>query len=138
MATMTENTIKTLEEMTVAELRYEFTILRRNALYSATEAEWKDAVATIAYRLSDGEYPEAIEWVQAARRARTECPKCHGTGEYHRGGTHNGIPKFSGCCNRCEGKGEQNQDDYRRNFGYDRYAIASAYRAMINGAIVDE
>lgn len=52
-------------------------------------------------------------WLKVAQRIRHGCPDCSGTGKYRREGCEPGI------CYRCGGKGAQNDEDRRRNWGYD-------------------
>jgi hypothetical protein len=113
-------------EMTLTELREEYRILRRNSEISATHEEWDAAVERGARKLSGCDSPEPMEYVESARAAVTCCDKCHGTGEYQWGGTINGKPVHTGVCYRCEGKGHQNQDDYRRNYVHTCHAIRRA------------
>jgi len=82
---------------------------------------WDEAVADLLL-------PNAspAEYVGAAAEATTICNRCHGTGTYAWGGTVNGKPVHTGDCFRCEGKGVQDQDDYRRCIAYDRHAIRRA------------
>ncbi len=110
-----------LDTMTTEELRAEFVKLRKIASYGVSREEWMDAVT---FRLSEN--PSPADWVHAAQTAVTECDRCSGTGIYVWGAIVNGQPSHTGHCYRCEGKGYQGQDDYRRNWGYDRHAIVRA------------
>ena len=128
----TATTEKNLSEMTMTELRSEFAYLMRNSGQSAMRSEWLAEVEKVAVKLAGNDSPEPMEYVEAARIATTKCDKCGGRGEYYWGGSTNGKPKHTGVCFRCEGKGRQNQDDFKRNYGHDLYSISNAYRAMIS------
>jgi hypothetical protein len=116
----------TTESTSTAELRREFARLRRNALTFATREEWMAEVTNRAYRLSDDEEPSPLDWAEAALHATTPCHRCHGTGTYCWGGNVNGKPAHSGTCYQCEGKGRQDQDDFRRNYGHILFSISRA------------
>jgi len=60
---------------------------------------------------------QAKPYVRPTRR----CDKCGGRGIYGWGGTVNGVPRFSGPCFACQGKGRQTDADQRRNYGYWAY-----------------
>jgi hypothetical protein len=112
--------------LTTEEFRAEFKALRRNALHCTSKAEWMEAVTAL---LPDDPTPQ--DWVWAAEIAITKCDRCSGTGRYSWGASVNGKMTHSGPCFRCEGKGHHNQDDYKRNWAYDRYAVVAAFRAMV-------
>jgi hypothetical protein len=118
------------ETMTTEELRKEFAMLRRNAGVAASRDEWMDQVKMELRRVG-GSPPSPADWVRAARVARVECDRCYGSGEYHWGPVVNGKTSHSGPCHRCQGTGVQGQDDFRRNWGYDRYAVVKAFREMV-------
>lgn len=100
----------------IVALRKEFATLMRNAGISATKEEWMDAVKKEAMKLSGGKEPSPEMWVVAANNAVTTCTRCKGTGIVFIGR----IQKPDKCF-RCEGKGVQNQDDYRRNWGHGKW-----------------
>ena len=54
-----------------------------------------------------------------------QCPKCHGSGEYHWGATINGKPAKSGPCHSCQGTGQQSRSDIARNRAYNRHKLAN-------------
>jgi DnaJ-class molecular chaperone len=128
MMTSTYETIPVIE-MTTEELRAEYAMLRRNAGAVATKEEFLDA-CKLGLREVEIAPRDATpgDWVKAARSATFECDRCHGSGEYLWGACVNGRMTNRGVCFRCEGKGVQNQDDFRRNYGSDmnmfRKAIA--------------
>ena len=116
--------------MTDDQARDEFRKLRHISGSGATRAEWMKAVRG---RLGDrAASATPAEWVAAARMATTKCEKCRGTGVYWWGGIVFEVdgsvktPPKSGPCYQCDGKGYQDQDDYRRNYGYIRHMIANA------------
>lgn len=58
------------------------------------------------------------------------CDHCQNTGEYRWGACINGAPpQFGGTCHQCQGKGYQDADDQRRNYGYINHAIRKAFAA---------
>jgi hypothetical protein len=100
------------------ELREQFRKYRRRALYGATREAWDHAVTTLALRRAKKiglVEPSAEIWVASARDAVVECDYCGGSGRYYRGAVVNGKPTHGGDCYRCEGKGQQNQEDFMRN-----------------------
>jgi tRNA(Ile2) C34 agmatinyltransferase TiaS len=77
---------------------------RRNAMYCVSEQEWLLAVFTFK--------PVNVVAVnRAANIATVKCPDCRGTGRY--------IGQKQ--CFRCQGKGRQGQNDFKRNWGYDNF-----------------
>lgn len=117
---------KNTNEMTDSELKIDYKTLRRNACHTSTIDEWESEVGRLAHQFADGDDPYPIEWVDAARIATTLCQTCDGTGfrfASHNKGNDDVIS--SGKCFRCGGKGRQNQEDYRRNYGHDRYKSKS-------------
>lgn len=114
-------------EMTVAELRAEYTTLRRNAGWVATRAEFLDACKRgLRARKIAPKDATPGDWVKVARSATFECDRCGGSGLYHWGACVNGKMSHSGDCYRCQGKGVQDQDDMRRNYGHTMHMIRSA------------
>lgn len=105
-----------VEDSTVQKLREEFRKLMRNALHCASKDEWMAAVRKLA-----GDNPTPEQWVEAARKATTKCDRCTGSGQYQWGACVNGKMTHSAQCYRCQGKGHFNQEDYRRNWGYDQH-----------------
>ena len=62
-------------------------------------------------------------YVAAAERVRFMCKRCAGTGRFITY-VENGIPKGPGGeCFRCDGKGEQNIKDAKRNAYHDEHQI---------------
>jgi hypothetical protein len=120
MTTMTANTEAT---PSLADLRREYARMRDAGRYEAGKA-WDEAVQKLLDQVEGDPTPDDFLW--AARTARTECNRCHGTGTYSWGGTINGKPVHTGDCYRCEGHGTQGQDDYHRCRTYDRHAIRRA------------
>ena len=59
-----------------------------------------------------------------------DCDRCGGTGRYRWGAIVNGKATHEGPCYRCEGKGKQTVADQKRNYGYDNFAIRSAFAGM--------
>jgi hypothetical protein len=119
MATMTMDKTDNLEE-----LRRQYAKLRRNALYGATREAWNHAVTTLALRRAKKAglvEPTAEIWVASARDAVVECEYCGGSGRYSWGPVTNGKPAHTGDCYRCTGKGVQDQEDFTRNWAYDRH-----------------
>jgi hypothetical protein len=58
------------------------------------------------------------------------CDHCQCSGEYRWGPCINGAPpQFGGVCHQCQGKGYQDQDDQRRNYGYINHTIREAFHA---------
>lgn len=53
-----------------------------------------------------------------------KCGKCRGTGHYAWGGFVNGKPAHTGQCHSCNGTGEQDAKQIRRNAAYNRFKIA--------------
>ena len=106
-----------LDSMTYHELEEEFRVLQRNALHSSPESDWLAVVRTLVEVSIDGDEPTPQAWVKAARVAEVRCSKCSGTGLYYWGGG-----KKSGPCNRCGAKGVQGQEDFRKNFSYDKFS----------------
>jgi hypothetical protein len=103
----------------VEAARAEFRTLRRNSGTSAMPDEWMAAVrAELTRHGIDPTEADHAQWVEAARNARTECDRCHGSGLFCWGAIVNGVPTHQGMCFRCEGRGTQGQADYRRNFGH--------------------
>lgn len=97
-------------------MRFEFKHLRSNATSQATEKDWMAEVRKLA-----GPDATPEKWLEAARKATTKCDHCSGTGIYSWGACVNGKMTHSGTCFRCEGKGRQGQDDYKRNQVYDNH-----------------
>lgn len=104
-----------------SQLQAELAFLRRNALYSCTAAEWLKAVEGLAARRTKGRKPTFEEFVQAAKDATVTCEACNGSGTYYWGACVNGKMTHSGPCFRCNGKGQQGQADFRRNWAYDQH-----------------
>lgn len=117
---------------TVTEMRAEFEKFAKIGRSAAGTETWDAAVKTLAMKMADGRTLTPEVWVKAAELATTRCDKCRGTGTYSWGACVNGVMTHSGLCNRCHGKGQQDQDDYRRNYGYDNYAVRAAFSAMVN------
>lgn len=61
----------------------------------------------------------------------TACDHCGCSGEYRWGPCINGAPpQFGGTCHQCQGKGYQDQEDQRRNYGYINHMIRQAFNAV--------
>jgi DnaJ-class molecular chaperone len=105
----------------VEELQLQFRIYQRNSGVTCTKEEWMAAVTKLAHEYSKGETPTAQQWVDAARDATVTCDKCGGTGTYQWGACVNGRMTHSGTCFRCQGKGRQGQDDFKRNYGHNMH-----------------
>ncbi len=52
-----------------------------------------------------------------------KCVKCRGTGVYCWGGTVNGVPRKSGPCHSCGGKGHQTARDIQRDHAYNKHKL---------------
>ena len=76
--------------------------------------------AEIERRLPLGDKePNLWGWLDAASKVTFTCRRCAGTGAFITG-TMNGQPTGpGGICFRCQGRGVQNDDDARRNYGHD-------------------
>jgi len=64
--------------------------------------------------------PTPQDYVDAAKKVSFRCDRCSGTGQFI---THveNGVLKGNGeVCFRCSGKGSQNYEDVKRNYGHDQ------------------
>jgi len=114
-------------------IRAEFKTLRDHSGISATRQDWYRAVQDLLVSRSiPCSFATPMQWLEAARDATTECDRCSGTGDYRWGSQTYDITMktwksaHSGVCFRCEGKGKQNQDDYRRNYIHTLYMISSA------------
>lgn len=116
----------TIDNLTIEELRDEFRRMRRNAASQVNIDEWLASVRGMVPT-----NPTPADWVYAAQYATIRCERCDGSGHYSWGASINGKMSHGGPCYRCEGKGCQGQDDFRRNWAYDRYAVVAAYRGMI-------
>lgn len=108
---------------TIEAQREEFRILQRISGISATRATWFAEVQKLVPA-----NPTPADWLEAAEQATTVCDKCQGSGRYEWGACVNGQMTHGGPCFRCQGKGRQGQEDYRRNYGHTMHAIASACR----------
>jgi hypothetical protein len=104
------------EVQRLGQLRFQFKQLRDNATYCVELKEWMIAVRALA-----GSNPTPEQWVEAARKAKTKCDVCKGSGVYRWGASINGVMQHSGPCFRCESKGYQGQADYVRNRIYDNH-----------------
>lgn len=109
------------------KLRSEFADLMQNAIHSFRKDEWLNEVKRIAFKKSGGDEPTPEQWVEAAREAKLQCNACRGDGIYYGAGCiENGFFRgYTGDCFRCNGKGKQDQNDFKRNRAYDNY-----YRRM--------
>lgn len=116
--------------MTTNEAREEYRRLREQALYDGGRAAEFDASASAI--AGEGASPE--RWVAAAHRAVVGCRRCGGTGRFITGSLNGQPVGPGGPCFRCDGKGMQNAEDGRRNFGYDRYSMVRAFRADMESA----
>ena len=105
--------------LTVGELRKVYSFYRRAAEYGA-------GVVETDKQLEMAGPTTPIEWIEALKGITVKCTRC-ACGTYYWGGTVNGIPRFSGECFRCDGKGYQTMSDFRRNRGYDKHAISRAF-----------
>jgi late competence protein required for DNA uptake (superfamily II DNA/RNA helicase) len=112
-----------LQEMTIEELRDEFRKLRRNATQFMGREAFDDQINALTRKNATPE-----EFVYAAEKVTCSCERCRGTGRYSWGACVNGKMEHTGDCYACQGKGRLNQDDFRRNWGYWRYAIVQALR----------
>jgi len=54
-----------------------------------------------------------------------KCGKCKGSGTYSWGTILNGVPKHSGPCHSCGGKGHQTAEDIARDKAYNRHKVNS-------------
>jgi hypothetical protein len=101
---------------TTEELRKEFELLRRQGSYDVGLAEWNGELANL---LPTNPVPQ--DYVDAARKVTCRCPNCSSTGRFQWGASVNGRMTHSGPCFRCNGKGRQNAEDGKRNWGYDNH-----------------
>ena len=69
--------------------------------------------------------PTPEQWLQAARCVSFPCRRCGGTGQFVTMIVNRVLTGPGGICFRCNGKGQQNDADRRRNYGYDRYYVAA-------------
>jgi hypothetical protein len=122
-----------LTAKTTDELRAEFRKYRTAALYAMSSEDFAAEVKSLA-----GRNPSPAAWTEAARTVPCECERCRGTGEYGWGPVVNGKVTHRGPCYRCEGKGWQGYQDFRRNRAYDEYQISCMAKAMFNGAEVGD
>lgn len=102
-------------------LHEEYAKLKRNGEYNAGKEAWAAAVCEQLAKMGKTiDSATFAEIVHAARVATTPCDRCNASGIYQWGAQINGRMTHSASCYRCNGKGRQNQDDYRRNWGYDQ------------------
>jgi hypothetical protein len=110
--------------LTVEQLRNVYRFYRRAALYGISEVE-------LAEHLDPFTGSTPVGWIEAIKTIQTECDKCSGSGTYQWGACINGRMTHSGSCFRCEGKGYQTMDDFRRNRGYDQHAVRRVCAEMV-------
>jgi len=126
---MANETTKTNDD--VMKIKRAYHRVQKRSL-AKTPAEFNAAVASrlLDHNISPEEAtPE--QWLTAAKRVGFKCARCAGTGQFITM-VENGKPKGpGGICYRCDGKGWQNDQDRRRNYGYDNYAFAKAAHAMM-------
>jgi hypothetical protein len=105
-------------DMTTEQARRAYLTIRTTfcAATGMTRAEFDQVVIEAAAPASP------VQWVAGATEAVVKCERCSGTGRFGK----EGSKSKGGDCYRCGGKGVQNLDDARRNYAYDRYAIAEA------------
>lgn len=119
---------------TKADIQAAFRNIQEAAAFAVGKDEWRAEVDNIALSLTASKLNREVTlkditpatWLKAAKMATVTCPKCHGSGEYHWGGTLNGKPVHTGNCFACNGAGRQNMDDFYRNRAYWRRAIVRA------------
>lgn len=101
----------------IKHLRQEYMRIFRRS-HCDDPAKFKAAVmAYLAHRGVDEPSPQ--DYVDAARRVQFTCRRCAGTGAFVTM-VLNGRPTGpGGICFRCGGKGHRNDQDERRNWGYD-------------------
>ena len=102
----------------------EFVTLERNATYHADVLEWYTEILKLAMKAAGDKpiTPDII--IVAARAATVKCDTCSGTGRYQWGVCLNGVMTHSGPCFRCQQKGRQGQEDFKRNWYYDNHRRA--------------
>ena len=66
---------------------------------------------------------------QTADLQYATCDRCSWTGTYRWGATVNGKIAHEAECYQCQGKGYQDQEDQKRNYGYNMHLIRSAFNA---------
>ncbi len=108
-----------LSELSIDQLRCLYRRYRKCALY-LIDAKEVDA------QLARFNPKSPVEWVMAIRSVRGDCPRCRGEGIYYWGACVNGKMTHSAPCARCNGTGRVGNDDCRRAYVYDNFAIARA------------
>jgi hypothetical protein len=109
---------KASDSGSLSEARREYARIRR-LFVEGSDADSGEFDAAVKARVGEGATPE--QFIAAAQAMRVRCRRCAGTGQYVKPTGPGGI------CFRCKGKGEQNEADARRNWGYDhRYAVTRA------------
>jgi len=95
------------------------------ALYALSYDNASVEQVNAAARATAGENPTPERWVEAVETLRMPCRRCAGTGAFVTM-VLNGRPTGpGGVCYRCEGKGEQDFMDGRRNRYHDRHYAGS-------------
>jgi hypothetical protein len=87
---------------------------------------------TGATRLQGNGWPTRIVGRGESRRERPDlefatCDNCGNTGSYAWGACVNGKMTHRGNCFQCQGKGYQDRDDQKRNFGYFNHLCRKAF-----------
>lgn len=124
MSIVAEMTDLSLEEITALPIEAQrelYAFYQRAALYGMSRKQLDEALAR-------HEPVTPIDWIKAIMWVRVECSNCRGTGTYSWGACINGKMSHSGTCYRCNGKGHQLMEDFRRNRGYDKHQINNAWR----------
>lgn len=107
----------------LSEARREYARIR-GLFVEGSDADFRAFDAAVKARVGEGATPE--QFIAAAKAMRVRCRRCAGTGRYVTMVVNNRPTGPGGECFRCEGKGEQDEADARRNWGYDRYAVTRA------------
>jgi hypothetical protein len=106
----------------------------QDALYlTCTLAEAQAAARQVgATRLQGNGWPTRIVGRGQSKRERPDlefetCDNCGWTGSYAWGACVNGKMTHRGNCFQCQGKGYQDRDDQKRNFGYFNHLCRKAF-----------
>lgn len=105
MRSLPKNYVAVAKRVALNRLRYLYKHIRQRSL-AKSNAHFDAAVKQLLE--SRNLEPTPTNWVLMAREVAFPCPACD-----------KGIYQNGSECYRCEGKGVQNDEDVRRNFGYD-------------------